>query len=162
MFNRLLVALDLSKYNEVVFQTALDMAKSTGASMMLVHVPSADDPESPSMPTLIGPDYAPSTGTASVMEIYEKLWQAYEEKGYKMLQEFEEKAIQAGVTVEYTQNPGAPGKMICKLADSERADLVVIGRRGHSGWNEFIAGSVSNYVMHHAPCSVLIVQNPNS
>ncbi len=40
------------------------------------------------------------------------------------------------------------------------ADVIVMGRRGHSGLSELILGSVSNYVLHHAPCSVLIVQYP--
>ena len=38
------------------------------------------------------------------------------------------------------------------------ADLIVIGRRGHQGLSEILLGSVSNYVVHHAPCSVLVVQ----
>ncbi|MEB3292317.1 MAG: universal stress protein [Synechococcales bacterium] len=159
MFSRCLVALDLSAQNKVVFQLALELAQKTGASLMLVHVTSTEDPESPSMPTLISPDYSPA-GATSVIEIYEKLWQAYEEKGYQMLQDFDDQALQAGITIEYAQHPGSPGKTLCKLAETQEADLIIIGRRGHSGWNELIAGSVSNYVMHYAPCSVLIVQNP--
>ncbi|MEO0350033.1 MAG: universal stress protein, partial [Cyanobacteria bacterium P01_A01_bin.15] len=38
------------------------------------------------------------------------------------------------------------------------ADLIMMGRRGRSGFSELLLGSVSNYVMHHAPCSVLTVQ----
>jgi glycosyltransferase involved in cell wall biosynthesis len=38
------------------------------------------------------------------------------------------------------------------------ADLVVMGRRGLSGIKEMFLGSVSNYIIHHVPCSVLIVQ----
>jgi len=36
--------------------------------------------------------------------------------------------------------------------------LVVVGRRGHSGLSELFLGSVSNYVLHRAPCSVLTIQ----
>jgi nucleotide-binding universal stress UspA family protein len=158
MFTKLLVAVDLSPRNEDVFSAGLNLAKKMGASMMLLHVPSADAPECPTMPTMIGPDYYPLSGTASVMEIYEKLWRAYEEKGLAMLKHFAEKARQAGVVVEYSQNSGVPGKTICNLANSIDADLIIVGRRGHSGLNELVIGSVSNYVMHHASCSVLIVQ----
>jgi nucleotide-binding universal stress UspA family protein len=159
MFTKLLVAVDLSPRNEDVFAAGLDLAKKTGASLMLLHVPSSDAPECPTLPTMLGPDYYPSTGTASVIEIYEKLWRAYEEKGLEMLKYFAEKARQAGVAVEYTQNPGAPGKTICHLARNIDADLILIGRRGHSGLNELVIGSISNYVMHHASCSVLVVQH---
>lgn len=159
MFKKLLVAVDLSPRNREVFETGLDLAKSTGATIMLVHISSSDAPESPTMPTLIGPDYYPMATSASVIEIYEKLWRSYEEKGLEMLKDFAEQAREAGITIEYSQNSGSPGKAICQLAKNIAADMIIIGRRGHSGLNELIAGSVSNYVMHHAGCSVLVVQS---
>jgi nucleotide-binding universal stress UspA family protein len=158
MFRKLLVAVDLSSHNEDVFSAGLDLAKRTGASVLLVYVLSSEAPESPTVPTFIGTDYYPASGSASVMEIYNTLWRTYEEKGFAMLKGFAEKARQAGVTIEYTQQSGSPGKVICDLANTIDADLVIVGRRGYSGLNEFIMGSVSNYVTHHAPCSVLLVQ----
>jgi nucleotide-binding universal stress UspA family protein len=159
MFKKILVAVDLSPSHEAVFATGLDLAKRMDASLMLLHVPSSDAPECPTMPTLLGQDYHPGSGSISVIEIYEKLWRAYEEKGLAMLKQFGETARQAGVTIEYTQNVGVPGKTICQLANNFDAELIVVGRRGHSGLNELVMGSVSNYVMHHANCSVLIVQS---
>jgi phage terminase large subunit GpA-like protein len=38
----------------------------------------------------------------------------------------------------------------------------MVGHRGRTGLSEFLLGSVSNYVMHHAPCSVLVVNNPKA
>lgn len=51
----------------------------------------------------------------------------------------------------------------CNLGIGDRAkewgaDLIVIGRRGHRNISEILLGSVSNYVIHHAPCSVMVVQ----
>jgi nucleotide-binding universal stress UspA family protein len=48
--------------------------------------------------------------------------------------------------------------MICQVAKDWGAELIMVGRRGNSGLSELILGSVSNYVVHHAHCSVLIVQ----
>lgn len=48
--------------------------------------------------------------------------------------------------------------MICDVARSWKADLIVLGRRGYSGVKELFLGSVSNYVLHHTPCSILTVQ----
>lgn len=70
------------------------------------------------------------------------------------------KAMAAGVSTEFTQLAGSPGKTICDLASDWGADLIVMGRRGRSGLSELILGSVSNYVLHHARCSVLTVQHP--
>lgn len=158
MFHKILVPLDRASSNSMVFQTALDLATAMGASLMLLHVPSPDDPEAPNMPTLLEGNYRPLGSERTVMEIYQELWQAYTAKGLEMLQGFAEQATAAGVRVEYSQNPGSAGRVICSVASTMNADLIVLGRRGHSGWSELIVGSVSNYVMHHAPCSVLTVQ----
>jgi nucleotide-binding universal stress UspA family protein len=41
--------------------------------------------------------------------------------------------------------------------ESASADLIVIGRRGHSGLTEFLLGSISHQVADHAKCAVVIV-----
>jgi nucleotide-binding universal stress UspA family protein len=77
-----------------------------------------------------------------------------------MLQSWSSQANTSGVNTEFTQNTGSPGRMICELATDWNADLIIMGRRGRSGLAEFFLGSVSNYVLHHAPCSVQIVHVP--
>ena len=57
---------------------------------------------------------------------------------------------------------GDPGRWVRDLAQSWEADLVVLGRRGLTGVAEMFLGSVSNYIVHHVNCSVLVVQEPNS
>ncbi|MBE9205221.1 universal stress protein [Nostoc sp. LEGE 06077] len=67
-------------------------------------------------------------------------------------------AIAKGVAAEFTQELGDPSRMICEVARTWKADVIVISRRGLSGISELFLGSVSNYVLHYAPCSVLTVQ----
>ena len=57
---------------------------------------------------------------------------------------------------------GDPKDVVCQVADEIDADLIIMGRRGRSGLAELFLGSVSNYVLHHAPCSVHIVHHPIS
>lgn len=58
---------------------------------------------------------------------------------------------------------GDPGVVICKLADEGAFDLIVVGSHGHGLIKRMLIGSVSNHVLRHAPCPVLVVreQEPN-
>ncbi|MFM8293491.1 MAG: universal stress protein, partial [Microcystaceae cyanobacterium] len=74
------------------------------------------------------------------------------------LQQQSETAIAAGIPTETQIQIGEPGRYVRDLAKEWQADLIIIGRRGLRGFQELFLGSVSNYVLHHAPCSVLVVQ----
>lgn len=53
---------------------------------------------------------------------------------------------------------GSAGKAIVEDAQDWGADLIVVGSHGYGFWNRVLVGSVSLAVVHHAPCSVLIVR----
>lgn len=156
MFHKILVAVDTSEIGKQVFGTAITLAKATGASVMLLHVLSSEEEGSPYMPIIFsGMGYA---GGDKIIENYRQEWEAFAQQGLELLKSLQEEATQAGVQAEYTQRPGTPGKTICDFAQTWEADTIVIGRKGHSGMSELILGSVSNYVLHHATCLVLVVQ----
>jgi nucleotide-binding universal stress UspA family protein len=50
------------------------------------------------------------------------------------------------------------GARLCQLAEEEGASVVVVGSNGRSAIVDAILGSVSGYVLHHAPCPVLVVR----
>jgi nucleotide-binding universal stress UspA family protein len=52
---------------------------------------------------------------------------------------------------------GPPDKMIVELAKEWGADLIVVGSHGRGFWGRML-GSVSDGVVHHAPCSVMVVR----
>ncbi|MEH2025779.1 universal stress protein [Nostoc sp.] len=156
MFKKILVALDRSEIGQQVFDEALGLAKLTQASLMLLHVLSSEEEGSPYLPMLSNMDYYPGL-TSQNFELYQKQWDTFKNLGIQMLQSFCAQANTAGVTTEFTQNVGNPGRVICDLAHSHGADLIVMGRRGHSRLMELFLGSVSNHVLHHAPCSVHVV-----
>jgi nucleotide-binding universal stress UspA family protein len=53
---------------------------------------------------------------------------------------------------------GAPGEVLCEEARVLRADVVVVGSRGLGAIRRALLGSVSTYVVHNAPCPVLVVR----
>ena len=63
-----------------------------------------------------------------------------------------------GIEVETHLRPGDAASGILDVAESAKADVIVVGNRGMGGVARFLLGSVPNKVAHHAPCSVLIVR----
>jgi nucleotide-binding universal stress UspA family protein len=55
---------------------------------------------------------------------------------------------------------GSPESRIVEMADEIKPDLIVVGSHGYSGWERLLLGSVSDAVVHHAPCSVMVVRCP--
>lgn len=53
---------------------------------------------------------------------------------------------------------GSPDSRIVETAEEWKADLIVVGSHGYSRWERLLLGSVSDSVVHHAPCSVLVVR----
>jgi len=157
MFSRILVAVDRSELSHGVFQKAVQVAKAMQASMMILHVLSQEEPGAPEPPMILGVDYS-STISAELWQSYREQCAIFEQNQIDYLRSLVEKAAEQGIPAEYSLNYGNPGRVICDLARSWNADLIVVGRRGHSGLSELFLGSVSNYVLHRAPCSVLTIQ----
>ncbi|HEX8268222.1 MAG TPA: universal stress protein [Pyrinomonadaceae bacterium] len=53
---------------------------------------------------------------------------------------------------------GTPGRAIVEEAQDWGADLIVVGSHGYGFWGRAFLGSTSDKVVHHAPCSVLVVR----
>jgi nucleotide-binding universal stress UspA family protein len=91
------------------------------------------------------------------------------------LEEYDEKVAQAREeatsAIHRTQNelalttaqarilPGEPGEAICQLAAELSAQAIVIGSRGRGGLKRVLLGSVSDYVVRRASCSVVVTRN---
>ena len=54
---------------------------------------------------------------------------------------------------------GSPDSRIIEIAERIDADLIVLGSHGYNAWERLLLGSVSNSVVHHAACSVLVVRS---
>lgn len=155
-FKKILVALDNSLTSGEIFAQAIDLAEKYQANLMICHCLQNQVPSSPELLSM------GATGSIYSAEIWELEEQAISEMATELqhwLASLKEKAREKGIQTESNYVIGNPGEEICNLAQSWQADVIVMGRRGLLGFSEMLFGSVSNYVFHHAPCAVLIVQH---
>ncbi len=151
-YKKILVALDNSSLGKQVFEQALAMAKQDGAALMLFHSLPIDNQTLTPYASLYNEQLAEFSYI-----IREQLEKESEEVRY-WLAEYGKIATEQGVPTEWDWKIGEPGRWIRDLDNSWEADLIVLGRRGLKGISEMFLGSVSNYVVHHVHCSVLVVQ----
>ncbi|MGL5832151.1 MAG: universal stress protein [Waterburya sp.] len=166
MFNKILVAIDHSSVmNQQVFDQALALAKGDQGNLILLNILSVEEAHSP-----LRSAYADSHRDRYIHDEpqfirrgnqgYAPQWSDGKQQGIKLLRSFTQKAIAAGITTEFGQITGHPSSTICEFAQLCHADVIVMGRKEDSSIKEIFLGSVSNYVLHNAPCSVLLVGMP--
>ncbi len=71
------------------------------------------------------------------------------------LRDCEERAEERGLRWASEAREGDPARTLVELAESNQADVLVIGNKG---MQRKVLGSVPNSVSHNAPCSVVIVK----
>jgi nucleotide-binding universal stress UspA family protein len=153
MYRKILVAIDRSPISDKVFQTAVTLAKGLNSQLMLLHVLSQEAQDSPI-------SFAPYSESFSeeVFESFQKEWESFERESLKHLQQWAQQANEQGVITEITQLKGNPASSLVKFSQDWGAELIIVGRRGHSTLGEIILGSVSSYIIHRSHCAVHIVQ----
>uniref|UniRef100_B8HST5 UspA domain protein n=1 Tax=Cyanothece sp. (strain PCC 7425 / ATCC 29141) TaxID=395961 RepID=B8HST5_CYAP4 len=158
-FQKILVAIDRSELGPTVFARAMELAQAFQAKLYLLHCLIVDTSLEPALPPL-------SSGMSD-LGIYPHLvdqltWdeqvQTQQQQAIALLQTYNETAWGLGLSTEFAFKVGEPGHAICETARDWSADLILMGRRGRRGLAEALLGSISNYVIHHAPCSVLVIQ----
>ncbi len=155
VFNKILVALDRSSQAPVVFAQALAIAQAHGSKLLLFHCLDWNEEVNPWV----------GIGTLADVNMYGTLRQLHQESLQREIEQVREwlasyctQAAAKGVIAECAFKVGNPNLRICEEIKNQNVDLIVLGRRGHRGLSEIFLGSVSNYIVHHAPCSVLVVQ----
>ncbi len=154
MYQRILVAVDNSSVSQQAFSKAVSLAKALSSNLHIIHVilPVTQEYQDASLNAFSGGFYP-----GSINEVVKDTWSNLEASGLSLLKNFCKKSQEAGVVAEFTQKIGQPDHEIVEFAKDWGADLIVVGSHGRRGLNEFVLGSVSNYVLHHVSCSVLLV-----
>ncbi len=139
---RILVPFDFSEYSEKAFTWALAMAERWRARLLLLHV--VPQPSYP--PMLMGTYF-------NVAEFEASLKTEAEARA----KEFVGKTSHKTVPIDAKIIIGEPFSDICRIAEEEKADLLIMGSHGRTGLSHVLLGSVAERVVRYAPCPVLVV-----
>lgn len=145
MFKKILLPADGSEMAILAARTARTVAEKFGGGVTVLHVVQ----NYYTLPAFAVPDTV--TIPLSVLQDLETAGQAILARTAEVFAGF------AG-RLETRLDYGPPGKTLVAAAAGEGHDLIVMGRRGLSGPAGLLLGSVSNHVVHYAPCPVLIVK----
>ena len=144
MTRRILHPSDFSAASNAAFKKAIEMAKASRAELLIVHV--------------INP-IVPVAGEGYVSpKMYEDLAASTRAWARKQLDRLLGKAKKSGVRGKGVLAEGAAHEQIARIAKTKRADLVVMGTHGRSGFAKLFLGSVAGRVVAAAPCPVLTVK----
>lgn len=67
-----------------------------------------------------------------------------------------------GINAKSLIEMGEPGPTVCRIAASVNADVIVVGSHGHGWLQRVFLGSVSQHVLHHAHCAVMVIRHPEN
>ncbi len=148
---RILLATDGSEDAAFAARTALNLANKTGSELHVVYVEEMPRRLSTSEPTslegLIDPEFD------------EKMRQHAQAAASQLLEEQVQKIKEAGGQIAQAHAKfGRPHAEIVHLAEELDAGIVVVGSRGAGGVRRALLGSVSDSVVRHAHCPVLVVR----
>jgi nucleotide-binding universal stress UspA family protein len=138
---KILLATDGSREAELAGRTAADLANKTDSELHVVHVLAL--PLTPYERSSFAPE----------------VWTRLEEGERKTLEDVVEKIEVSGGKVEGSHHKaGRPEAEIVALAEEIGAGLIVMGARGVGGIRRALTGSVSDSVLRHAHCPVMVVR----
>jgi nucleotide-binding universal stress UspA family protein len=141
-FHNILVAVDFSQTSDDATATAVDLCRTNGAQLHLLHVV---------------PDVHVPYGTEPIaFDFTELLRQGIETARLRLADLAARFPVAPGVSTTAVVH-GAPAAAIVHYAREHGIDLIVLGAHGHGFLDRLLIGSVAERVTRRAPCAVLLV-----
>ncbi|MEI6318184.1 MAG: universal stress protein [Pseudomonadota bacterium] len=159
MFQRILIPIDGSKTSQQALKRGITLAAEQGAALRLLHVHEV---------SLLSDIYASQTASgltaAPNVKALEKFEADLEKRSKNLLQQATALAEKAGVAKVDGKMVNAGMRKAARLivddAAKWKADLIVMGTHGRSGFDHLVFGSVAEGVMRSATAPVLLIRNP--
>jgi nucleotide-binding universal stress UspA family protein len=140
-FKKILYPTDFSEASYEALKVANELALHFSAELYLVHVVSPAVPPSPEF-------------ASSVLPLQE-------ESAEKSLQEVAKQRVSKELAAHQIVVLGGAAEEIIRMSEENKADLIVIGTHGQTGWRHMVFGSVAEKVVRLAPCPVLTIRAPH-
>lgn len=145
MYNNILVPIDGSKYSIRAAVRAVDIAEKYHGSVTLLHV--------------INPNQLAGVGSMQNPPlITETMVKSLNDAGDAIIAETIHEIGPTSVEIATVVLWGPPDRVILNQIAEKPFDLVVMGSRGLGAISGIFLGSVSDRVVHRAPCPILIVK----
>jgi nucleotide-binding universal stress UspA family protein len=150
---RILIATDGSEFSVAAVKAACEILIRPGSAEVLVVSAFEDTPPVMAEPFAISAEY------------YEKFSEAVMEQCKTFIDDaiamIREHVPEVSVQLAGEVLRGAADRQIVEKAREWKADVIVVGSHGRGFWGRML-GSVSDGVVHHAPCSVMVVRASSS
>jgi nucleotide-binding universal stress UspA family protein len=156
---KILLASDGSETGTHAMEVAVEFCEQTGSELHLVYV--GEDAYSATLvyPEAADPEWVEREGPV----LTGQLQQQFEQMSRRVLDTQAEKVREAGGTIAQAHlRMGEAATEIVDLAEELGAGLVILGSRGLGGIRRALMGSVSDSVVRHAHCPVLVVRKNKS
>ena len=141
---RILHATDFSPASERALEEAIDLAKQNDAELLVVHV--------------IEPVRYVAGEEFGGPELYVRLEEITDQNAQASMKKLIEKVDKLKVKVKSLLLKGVAHEQIVSAAETRKADMIVIGTHGRTGFSKLFMGSVAGRVISTALCPVLTVR----
>ncbi len=147
-----LVAVDSSKLHQHILDQVLDLSTPGKTHVILLTVL---EPIGNYLPPVLLP-----TGDWVSLPLFsdEETEKKLQTSCSILLKQASDRLSAQGIANETRIESGSPREVICHVAQEVKPNLLILGSRGLGNLERLMLGSVSDYVVHHAPCPVLIVR----
>ena len=141
-YKNILVAIDGSYESELAFEKGVNVALRNNSRLTIAHV--------------IDTRALQSVSTFDA-EVYEEL----QEDAKKLMDQYAEKAKEAGVTnVVTVVEMGNPKTLLATdIPEEQKVDLIMVGATGLNAFERLLVGSSSEYILRHAKVDLLVVRD---
>ncbi len=147
MIQHILVPVDFSDITETLVDKARELGSALKASICLLHI----EPEEPELASYKpGPEYAREDMPQKRAEFY------------RHLNDYKDRLRAQGIDAKAVLLQGDTVDKILQEARQFKAELIMLGSHGNSALHDLLLGSVSEGVLHQAPCPVMVIHSRSS